>query len=66
MEFDLVRRIGIKVVEVDGLDVCVAYVPERHVALVRTGLEAIARTQAADWLLAEATRESWIDSPQSR
>lgn len=57
MEFDLVRRIGVLVVEVPGLDVDVAYVSRHHVAMVNADLTHIAREHAADWVLAEATRD---------
>lgn len=65
MEFDLARRLGVTVVEVPDLDVSVAYVPRHHVALVKAGLDAHERSIAADWVLEEATRESWIPRPTS-
>ena len=65
MEFDLCMRLGVTVVEVPDLDVTVAYVPRHHVALVKAGLAAGERLSAADWVLEEATKESWIPRPTS-
>lgn len=65
MEFDLARRMGITVVEVPGLDVDIAYVARHHVALVKEGLPSHARCKAADWVIAEATRATWIPRPTS-
>lgn len=66
MQFDLVRRLGITVVEVPELDVDVAYVPRHHVALVCMGLPPIAREKAADWILTAATSPQASSTPQPR
>ena len=67
MEFDLVKRLGVKIVEVDDLDVDVAYVPRHGVALLKAGLSDYELAKAADWILEEATRPpaSSIQRPKS-
>lgn len=56
--FEMVRRFGTQVVEVERLATPVAYVATHDVALVRSGLRPDVLRQAADWLLAEALRQS--------
>lgn len=58
MEFDLVRRMGVRIIEDPELDVDICYVEDRHLAIVRGGLDLTTRQQAADWLLAESTARS--------
>ena len=50
--FDLVRRLGIRVIEVTNLPDPILYLPEQHMALVDADLTDEARETAADWLLA--------------
>ena len=65
MQFDLVKRLGVTVLEVPGLDVDVAYVARHNVALIRCGLDPCARQKAADWVLEEATQAMWSPRPTS-
>lgn len=69
MEFDLVRRLGVKVVELDGLVEDVCYVDDVQtidrdgtrtlgVALIRSGLPCQARRDVADWLLSEVATKA--------
>ena len=60
--FEMVRRFGTQVVEVERLSTPVAYVASHDIALVRAGLCPDTLTRAADWLLAEALRQS-VRSP---
>ena len=46
--------LGVKVVEVEDLEVEVAFVDDVRVGLVRAGLPARARRRVYDWLIAEA------------
>jgi len=57
--FDLVRRFGIRVVEVTDLPDPILYLPEQHMALVDTDLTDEARAAASDWLLS-ALVASWV------
>lgn len=58
MEFDLIRRLGVTVVEVPGLRNRAAYVEDQRVALVRSGQTHRALVGCADWLLSEISRPS--------
>lgn len=58
VEFDLLRRLGITVVEVPGLRNRAAYVEDQMVALVRAGQSHAQREGCADWLLSEVSRPS--------
>ena len=49
--FDLVRRFGIRVYEVEDLPDPILYLPEQHMALVDADLTDEARASASDWLL---------------
>lgn len=55
--FDLVRRFGVRVFEVDGLPETVVYCPDSDLAFVRAGLDHETRHRTADWLLCEALAE---------
>lgn len=55
--FDLVRRFGVRIVEVPGLAEDTIYVHDRDLALVRAELGPEGRTAAAQWLLSEALAE---------
>ena len=52
--FDLVRRFGIRVVEVPDLPRAVIYLHWYDLALVNADLDPQTRAVAADWLLSEA------------
>jgi len=52
--FDLVRRFGIRVVEVPDLPRVVIYLHRYDLALVNADLDPQTRAVAADWLLSEA------------
>lgn len=54
VEFELVRRFGVRILEDPELDVDVCYVGERRLAIVRAGLDDFTRAWCADWLLSEA------------
>lgn len=55
MQFDLVKRFGVTVVEVEEpLPRAVLYVREHNVAFVSGGLDDAGRQAAADWLLSAA------------
>lgn len=56
MEFDLVRRLGVPVVEVPGMKRKVCFVEDVEVGMIREGLDHEDRIEAAWWLFAEATR----------
>lgn len=57
MQFDLVRRFGVRVHEVEGLDEDIVFCPASDVAFIRAGLDARDRTQVAEWLLCAALGE---------
>lgn len=54
MQFDLVKRFGIRIHEVDDLDEDVIYIGDRAIAFVRADLTDEVRQETADWLLCEA------------
>ena len=56
--FDLVRRFGVRVVEVTDLPDPILYLPEQHMALVDADLTDEARATASDWLLGAGA--SWV------
>lgn len=56
MEFDIVRQLGVTVIEVEGLPRLVSYVDDVGVVLVRAGLDHAMREHCARWLLSEVTR----------
>lgn len=62
MEFGVVEALGVIVVEVPGMDVDVAYIPDRHIGLVRKGLSMDERQDAADFFLMSLVRAS-VASP---
>jgi hypothetical protein len=53
VEFEMVRRMGLTVVEVPGLRSRVCYVEDQDVALVRAGMDQASREVCAEWLLTE-------------
>ena len=52
--FELLKRFGIRVVEVPDLPRVVIYLHRYDLALVKADLEPQTRVVAADWLLSEA------------
>jgi len=57
-QFEIVRRFGIRVLEVVGLGEDVIYVADASLALIDSGLSLDQRSLAADWVLSEMTRVS--------
>lgn len=55
--FEMVRRFGTRVHEVDGLIEPLIYCPESDVAFVRAGLDLTERLRLARWVLTEALTE---------
>ena len=55
--FDLVRRFGIRVYEVEDLEPDVVYVEGQSLGFIRAGLSPSDRRWAADWLLSAALCE---------
>ena len=49
--FDLVRRLGIRIVEITNLPDPILYLPEQHMALVDADLTDEERETASHWLL---------------
>lgn len=60
MQFDLVKRFGVRVYQVAELDEDIIYVADRHVAFVRDDLSPEVLRETADWLLSEAMSERMI------
>lgn len=58
MEFDLVRRFVLAVVEVPGLRAPGCYVEDQDVVMVRAGMSAEERAECADWMLSEVNGPS--------
>ena len=58
--FDLVRRFGVRVVEVPDLDDDVIFVHDHDLALVRAELDEEGRRWVSDWLLAETLAEQTL------
>lgn len=54
VHFELCRRFGVRVVEVEGLRDDVVYVDGHDIALVRSDLDQEGRRWAAGWVLGEA------------
>jgi hypothetical protein len=55
MEFDLLRRLGIEVVEAPALCVPGAYVAPLNLVVVRAGMSHAAREYCAQYLLSEVS-----------
>jgi hypothetical protein len=53
VEFDMARRLGVTVVEVEGLPVDASYIVDLNLVVVRAGLDHATREWCADWLLPE-------------
>lgn len=62
MQFELSRRFGVRVHDVDGLDEDLVYVPTQGLAFVNRDLDPHRRREVADWLLSEALLEE-LSSP---
>ena len=54
MQYDIVRELGIRVIEVPDLDRAAVYVHGAGIGLVRSGLDAHSEHRAAAWLFAQA------------
>jgi hypothetical protein len=66
MEFELLRRLGILVEDVEGLPVDASYIAELHLVVVKAGLDHATREWCADWLLPEVCgARSQLPSPRS-
>lgn len=63
MQFDIVKRFGVQVVEcAEVLPRPVFYDAKHRLAFVSAGLDDPARQDAADWLLSEALRSPALQS----
>jgi hypothetical protein len=55
MEFDLCRRLGVIVQDVEGLSTPASYIADLNLIVVRSGMSHEAREYCASWLLSEVT-----------
>jgi hypothetical protein len=66
VEFGIVRSMGIKVLEVPGLNARVCFVEGEDVALVRSGMSHQDRCECADWVMLEATEAATAETSVER